>query len=91
MGFISGPHLAYILDCFPVVSIPSDVICTKGGETDDLHGWGIYSLAPGRCGSNFKSIIFKLIIQNSNLGTFCEIALRWIPQNFINEKSKFAR
>ena len=31
------------------------------------------SLTPGRCGRNFKIIIFKLIIQNSSTGIHCEI------------------
>ena len=44
------------------------------------------SLAPGRCGSNFKSINLKLIIQNSSLGTPCKIALMWMSQNLNNEK-----
>ena len=39
------------------------------------------SLAPGRFGSSSKSLIFKLIIQYSGLGTHCEISLRWNPQN----------
>ena len=39
---------------------------------------GVNSLTPGRYGSNFKSIIFKPIIQDSSLGTPCEIALRLI-------------
>ena len=39
------------------------------------------SLSPVRCGRNFKSTIFKLIIQNSSFGTHCEIALKWMPQN----------
>ena len=33
----------------------------------------INSLAPGRCGCNFKSIIFKLVMQNCQLGTHCEL------------------
>ena len=41
------------------------------------------SLAPGRCGSNFKSINFTLI----SLGARCESALRWIPRNLTNEQS----
>ena len=45
------------------------------------------SLSPVRCGSNFRSVIFKHIIQNSSLGTQCEIVLRWIQQNLMNEKS----
>ena len=51
--------------------------------------WATYpfnSLAPERCGSNLKSIIFKLIMQNS-LGTCCEIALGWTQQYLTNEKS----
>ena len=31
------------------------------------------SLAPGRCGSNFKSTIIKLITEYSSLGTHCEM------------------
>ena len=46
---------------------------------------GVNSLAPGWSGCNFQ--IFKLVIENSRLGTGCEIALRWMPQNPINGKS----
>ena len=45
------------------------------------------SLSNGRYESNLKSMIFKLIIEQSNLGTHYEIALRLIPQNLTNEKS----
>ena len=31
-------------------------------------------------------MIFKLIIQIGNLSTQCEIAYRWMAQNFIDEK-----
>ena len=41
----------------------------------------------GRCGSNFKSIIFKLIMQDTSLGTRREIALRFMPQIFINKST----
>ena len=34
----------------------------------------------------FYCMIFKLIIQNSSLGTHCEIAYRWMPHNLTNEK-----
>ena len=34
------------------------------------------SLSPARCGSNLRSIIFKLIAENSSLDTHWEIALR---------------
>ena len=38
----------------------------------------INSVATGKCGSNFKSMIFKLIIQSS---TSFEIAVMWMLQN----------
>ena len=47
--------------------------------TLDLWLFDINSLVSGRGGSNFKSIIFKPIIQN--------IALRWMPQNTFNGMS----
>ena len=43
----------------------------------------VNSLAPGRCNSHFKSIIFKLIIiQNSSLDICCEFAFGSMLQNF---------
>ena len=48
--------------------------------------WIIKSLAPGKCDSNFGRIIFKFIVQNCSLGTHCQIALRWVPQNLTNDK-----
>ena len=34
-----------------------------------------------------KSIILKLVVQNSSFGNCSEIVLRWIPQNRTHEKS----
>ena len=45
---------------------------------DDLTLWPLGDMA-----GTFKSIIFKLIIQNSSLGTDCEIALKWMPMNML--------
>ena len=42
---------------------------------------------PGDVVVIFESIIFKLIMQNSGLGTQCEISFKWMPQNLTNEKS----
>ena len=44
-------------------------------------------LTPGKCGDYFKSVLFKLLIQNSSLGAHCKIVLRWMPQNLMSEKS----
>ena len=47
------------------------------------YTWLMYiSLCPTTCGSNSKSIIFKLIRENSSLGTR-EILLRQMPQNLL--------
>ena len=44
-------------------------------------------MAPGRCGSNSKSILFKLIILNNSLVIQCKSALRWMPHELTNGKS----
>ena len=51
------------------------------------HGECVSSLAPGRCGSNFKSTFFKLILQNNQLGSGWELNLRRLPQTLTDEKS----
>ena len=47
----------------------------------------VITLAPGRCASYWKSIIFNLTISKCSLGICCEIALRWIPEYLSDEKS----
>ena len=55
--------------------------------THNSYGF-LYKLnGPGRCGSNSKRIIFKLIVLNNSLDICCEIASRWMPRKFINDKS----
>ena len=49
------------------------------------------SLVRGKCGINFKSMIFKSIIQNDSWVPCCKIALRLMPKNFTNEKSTMVR
>ena len=43
------------------------------------------SLAPGRCGSNLKEVIFKLKSSIDILSISCGIALRWLPQVFTDD------
>ena len=45
------------------------------------------SLAPGRCGRNFKFIIFKSIPWTDISCAAWKIVVRWIPQNSIDYKS----
>ena len=40
----------------------------------DITCLWLNSLASGRCGSNLKSIILKLLVKNKSLGTHCKIA-----------------
>ena len=47
----------------------------------------IKSLAPGRCGCYFKSVIFILIPTIDILNSSCEIALRGIPQDLADYQS----
>ena len=41
----------------------------------------VNSLAPGRCGSIFLSIIHEHVLQIIFMKTSCKIAPRWMPQN----------
>ena len=53
-------------------------------ENKNLLVYIVISLVPGWYGSNFKNMIFKLIIQNDSQGTCCKIAVGGMPQNLIN-------
>ena len=45
----------------------------------EIHIWNYI-----RCGSNFRCILLKPVIQNSSLGTHCQ---GWMPENFTDDKS----
>ena len=45
------------------------------------------SLSPWRCTSNFTRVISGHISRNKFIGTSCKIALMWMPQNTIDDKS----
>ena len=49
------------------------------------NGTQLYSLAPGICGSNFVSVIFKLLLQIDILSISFKIAQRWMPLNFTTD------
>ena len=78
------PHVRYGMSLFSssVVYIPPLSLLYSVGQ--DCRMPSFQNLTPGRCGSmcNFKSIIFKLILLGNNLGICCEIAHKWMPQNF---------
>ena len=47
----------------------------------------VNSLVPGRCGWNLNLVIFKLTSRVDTLSISGEIALRWMPQDFTDDKS----
>ena len=49
------------------------------------------SLAPGRFQFHFTKVIFKLILVNGGLGISYEIALRWMPEDFADDKATLAQ
>ena len=51
------------------------------------HHVMLNSLVPGRCRCNLKLVIFKLTSRVAIFSISCEIALRWMPQDFTDDKS----
>ena len=49
------------------------------------------SLAPGRFQFNFRKVIFKLTLVNGGWGISYEIALKWMPQDLTDDKSKLVQ
>ena len=45
------------------------------------------SLDPGRCVSNFKSVISEPMLRIKFMRTSCDIAFRLMPQNIFDDKS----
>ena len=46
------------------------------------------SWVPGRCGSNFKSVVSQPMLWINFMSIFCEIALEWMLQNTFDVKSR---
>ena len=40
-----------------------------------------------RDGSNFKSVLFKRIVEDNSFATHCENSLKWMPEIVTDEKS----
>ena len=56
------------------MELPINHLCAYLHQPTSKKNKASQILTPGRCGSDFKSIIFKLIMQKNNYGTHCEIA-----------------
>ena len=57
------------------------------GKTTTGEEWAINSLPSGGCCYNLKLVIFKLISRIDILSIYCEFALKWMPQDLIDDKS----
>ena len=71
MGLSFGSQkfaLSFVFACTELYAIPHCITLDPVILRPIWMIHNINSLAPGRCGSNSKSIIFKLMIENSNLG-----------------------
>ena len=49
------------------------------------------TLVPERCGCNLELVIFKFTSKVDILSISCELALRWMPQDFTDDKSTLAQ
>ena len=69
--------------CWPQKLMEEVFVCSICHEICTRFGYDLFcnSRPPGRCSSNYWCMIFKFIIQNSSLGTRCEIAPRQLLQN----------
>ena len=57
-----------------------------GYAEDHVLGFDpVKSLTLGKCGCNFQKVTFKLISRMYILSIFCEIALRWNPQDLTDD------
>ena len=82
---LSPPHLLLLLSSSWKWSV------NNNNNINNCFQGEINSLGPEICYSNFKSMILKLIIQNSSMNTCCEIDLIWMPRNCTNDKSRLVQ
>ena len=62
-------------------------ISLAGTQVEPMLLPALNSLAPGRFQFNFRKVIFKLTLVNGGWGISYEIALTWMPQDFVDDKS----
>ena len=83
-------------NCLLLIHVFTPCIYAIGNMTADICpaiDWSnmINSLVPGKCRSNLKSVILEHILvitlQIQFISTSCEIALRWMPQNTLDDMS----
>ena len=92
--WVPGPrNLTRLITWYHLCSTNAQLLLIRAGNV-----WGHYahtihlisSLAPHWQKVQTTCMIFKLIIQNSSLGSYCDIALIWMPKNLTYKKSLMA-
>ena len=63
----------------------SHFFISRGPRTDKFRG--VCSLAPEGCDCNLKSITFKFLSRIVIFSISCETALKWMPQDLIDDNS----
>ena len=84
-----GTNFNEILVNIHIISFKKIHLKMSSGNGGHLVSASMCSLARGRCGCNAKLIIFKLISRIDILTFYCEIALRWTPQDLANNEAIF--
>ena len=80
--------MAWHWPCDKPLSEPMEVsVYVSLGLNEITQRPRLNSLVPGRCGCNLKLVIFKLTSRLDILSISCEIALRWMPKDFTDDKS----
>ena len=62
-------------------------LARRAVTVSEIWPWMINSLAPGRSWCDFKSVIFNLALLIGIFKSSCDNVLRWMPQDFTDDKS----
>ena len=70
---------------FPLQSVAGKMFSAFPAHTQPVI-LCIWQVAHGRCGSNFKSVIYEHMLWITFMTPSCETALRWMPHYTFNDK-----
>ena len=91
--FLSSFHLKLMLTLVAkLVTEPQGSIVVNGSSYEDTSRWwvgwiGVNTLVFWWCGSDFKNVISEQLLQIKFKKTSCDIALMWMPENSLDDKS----
>ena len=78
-------------DTAPILQVPplpqNFANSLKTQKFNPLHPGLFNSSAPGRCCSNFKSLIWKQLLRITLMSNSSKMPLRWMPETLLYDKS----